>query len=113
MQNRVRELRKEYGLRQEELAAKINVSQQTISRIENEDNSLPADTLADLAKYFKVSVDYILYLSEYRKTNEYVLEFNHTMEQNFYLCQLYERMDPVKQELLTKLAEQLADASET
>ena len=61
MQNRVRELRKEHKLKQEELAAKINVSQQTISRIEKEENSLPADTLVDLAKYFGVSVDYILY----------------------------------------------------
>ena len=49
MQNRVRELRKEHKLKQEELAAKINVSQQTISRIEKEENSLPADTLVDLA----------------------------------------------------------------
>lgn len=113
MRNRIRELRKEYGLKQEELAAKINVSQQTISRIENEENSLPADTLADLAKYFKVSIDYILCLSEYRKTPEYMIEFNYTMEQNFHLCELYDRLDHTKRELLMRLAEELANVSET
>lgn len=112
MRNRIRELRKEYGLKQEELAAKINVSQQTISRIENEENSLPADTLTDLAKYFQVSVDYILFLTDYRKTTEYTIEFNHTMEQNFYLCQLYDRLDHTKQELLMRLAEELANVSD-
>ena len=112
MRNRIRELRKEYGLKQEELAARINVSQQTISRIENEENSLPADTLTDLAKFFDVSVDYILCLSDYRKTNEYIVEFNRTMEQNFQLCQLYSRLDDTKQELIMRLAEELANVSE-
>lgn len=108
MQNRVRELRKEYKLKQEELAAKINVSQQTISRIEKEENSLPADTLVDLARYFDVSVDYILYLSDFRKTNEYVIEFNRMMEENYELCRLYGRLDKAQQELIMRMAEELA-----
>lgn len=108
VQNRVRELRKEYKLKQEELAAKINVSQQTISRIEKEENSLPADTLVDLAKYFDVSVDYILYLSDFRKTNEYVIEFNRMMEENYELCRLYGRLDKAQQELIMRMAEELA-----
>ncbi len=108
VQNRVRELRKEYKLKQEELAAKINVSQQTISRIEKEENSLPADTLVDLARYFDVSVDYILYLSDFRKTNEYVIEFNRMMEENYELCRLYGRLDKAQQELIMRMAEELA-----
>ena len=112
MQNRVRELRKEHKLKQEELAAKINVSQQTISRIEKEENSRPADTLVDLAKYFGVSVDYILYQSDFRKTSEYVIEFNQMMEKNYELCQLYGRLDKTQQELLMRLAQELARKAE-
>ena len=70
MDNRVRELLCEKGLRQEDLAAAINVSQQTISRIENGMNSIPADILIHLSKYFRVSADYILKLSDARVTQE-------------------------------------------
>lgn len=60
VRNRVKELRKERRLRQEELAGRINISQQTVSRIENGDNALAADILMSLANYFDVSIDYIL-----------------------------------------------------
>ena len=51
VRNRVKELRKERRLRQEELAGRINISQQTVSRIENGDNALAADILMSLANY--------------------------------------------------------------
>ena len=70
VRNRVKELRKERRLRQEELAGRINISQQTVSRIENGDNALAADILMSLANYFGVSVDYILYRSDSRRGAE-------------------------------------------
>ena len=89
MDNRVKELRKERGLRQEELAAKINVSQQTISRIENGENSLPADILVQLSRFFRVSVDYILKVSDKRMTEEYRIEFQKFTERYVDLCRIY------------------------
>ena len=71
MENRIKELRNERGLRQEDLAEIINVSQQTVSRLENGENSLPADILVDLSRFFHVSADYILKLSDARMTREY------------------------------------------
>lgn len=108
MRNRVRELRKEYGLLQDELAKKLNVSQQTISRIEKEENSLPAEILIDLSKFFNVSVDYILYLSDYRQTTELAIEISRTMEEGYQLYQLYERMDKTKKKILMSLMNELA-----
>ena len=45
-------MRTERGLRQGDLAEKMNVSQQTISRIENGENVLPSDILIHLSKIF-------------------------------------------------------------
>lgn len=100
MQNRIKELRQERGMNQNELALKMNVSQQTISRIENGETSLPADLLVDLSKYFSVSVDYILYLTEYRRMPEQQIEFNRIQERNYEFCRIYEKLSERNQKLI-------------
>lgn len=57
MQNRIKQLRKEAGYSQEELAKKCDVSRQTINAIEN-DKYDPTLALAfSLAKELKTTVD--------------------------------------------------------
>ncbi len=112
MQTRIRELRKERKLHQSELAAKINVSQQTVSRIENGDTTLPADILIDLAKFFNVSIDYLLYQTNTRRSPDFQVEFNRVLEKNYQLCKLYERLTPQNQDLVFCLVEQLTNKNE-
>ena len=109
MQTRIKELRKERKLHQSELAAKINVSQQTVSRIENGDTTLPADILIDLARFFNVSIDYLLYQTDSRRTPDFLVEFNSVLEKNYRLCKLYENLNSKNQDLLLSLAEQLKE----
>ncbi|HIY30997.1 MAG TPA: helix-turn-helix domain-containing protein [Candidatus Mediterraneibacter avicola] len=110
MDNRVKELRNEKGLRQEDLAGKINVSQQTVSRIENGENSLPADLLIHLSKFFHVSADYILKLSDVRMTQEYRIDVERSLERNMNFCNAFERLSRTNQELVIRLMEQLDDS---
>lgn len=110
VRNRVKELRKERKLRQEELAGRINISQQTVSRIENGDNALAADILMSLANYFGVSIDYILYRSDSRREGESQIEFNEIQERNYNLCRRYEQLNRKNQELIFNLTEELENS---
>lgn len=107
VRNRVKELRKERNLRQEELASRVNISQQTVSRIENGENALAADVLIALSKYFGVSVDYILYLTDSRRGGESQIEFNEILERNYSLCRRYEQLERKNQDLIFHLTEEL------
>ena len=51
------ELRKKSGLSQEELADKINVSRQTISKWEMNQSSPEMDKLVNLSEIFNISID--------------------------------------------------------
>lgn len=61
---RIKELRKEFGLSQVELAARMEVTKQTISNWENENIQPSIDMLVDLANVFNVTTDYLLGLDD-------------------------------------------------
>ena len=57
MKNRIEEIRKERGIRQEEFAKSMGVSRQTISSLENGRYN-PSITLAyKIAKYFDMTIE--------------------------------------------------------
>ena len=58
--NRLKELRKEKGLTQVELANIVNVSKITVLRWENEERQIKPDKAQQLADFFGVSVGYLL-----------------------------------------------------
>lgn len=57
---RIRELREDHNYKQRELAAVLNVSQDTDSQYENGVIALAAENLIRLADFYQVSVDYML-----------------------------------------------------
>lgn len=64
MKNRLEEIRKERGIKQEELAAALEVSRQTIGSLENGRYN-PLITLAfKLARYFNMSIEDIFIYEE-------------------------------------------------
>ena len=64
MKNRLEELRKEKGIKQEELAAVLEVSRQTIGSLENGRYN-PSITLAfRIARYFGLSIEEIFIYEE-------------------------------------------------
>ena len=61
---KLKELREENNLKQIDLANFLNIKQNTYSQYEGEKRQLPIDVLIKLAKFYKVSTDYILGLED-------------------------------------------------
>ena len=61
---RIKELRKEFGLSQVDLAQRMEVTKQTISNWENENIQPSIDMLVGLANVFNVTTDYLLGLDD-------------------------------------------------
>ncbi len=66
MYRRIRDLRGDADLTQQELAKLLNVSQATYSRYESGELDIPSASLITLARLYKTSVDCLLGLSDLR-----------------------------------------------
>ena len=64
MYRRIRDLREDNDKTQKELAKELNCSQQVYSNYELGQRDIPTDILIKLSKYYGVSVDYILGISD-------------------------------------------------
>jgi len=61
---RLKDLREDADLSQRELAAYLNIKQNTYSQYENGQRQIPLEALIALARFYKTSVDYILGLTD-------------------------------------------------
>ena len=57
---RLKDLREDSDITQKELAEYLHIKQNTYSQYENGQRQLPIEILIALAKYYNVSTDYIL-----------------------------------------------------
>ncbi len=65
----IRNLREDNDYRQKDIAAVLNVSQNTYSQYENGIIELTAENLIKLADFYNVSVDYLLGRTECKSVN--------------------------------------------
>ena len=78
MYRRLKELREDRDLTQSQISKILNMSQTGYSKQETGENDVPTKILIELAKYYNVSVDYILELTDetksYSKNQKKILE---------------------------------------
>lgn len=67
MQNRVKDMREDRDLKQKEVAESIGITQRKYSYIETGTQPLTDELLVKLARYYGVSVDYLLCLTDIKK----------------------------------------------
>ena len=66
---RIKQLRKEHKLKQQDVANILNVDESTYGRYENGKRQLSIEDLKKLCKFYKVSADYILCFTEEKEPN--------------------------------------------
>ena len=100
--NRLKDLRREMGLSQQALADKLNVSQQTICKYENNTNEPNIDMLEAMADIFDVSVDYLIGYSSYAHKVEEVSE-TALNEDELSFLKKYRSINPSSRALVQQL----------
>lgn len=66
MKSRIRDLREDNDLTQQQIADALGITQRKYSYIETETQPLTDEILVKLADFYNVNIDYILYRTEYR-----------------------------------------------
>lgn len=66
---RIRDLREDNDLTQKQMAKNLNCSQQVYSNYELGQRDIPTDILIKLSKFYNVSVDFILGISDDPRIN--------------------------------------------
>lgn len=57
---RIKDLRVDNDLTQEDIAKYLNISQRTYSYYETGERNFPIDLLIELANYYQISIDYLV-----------------------------------------------------
>ena len=64
---RLKDLREDNDITQKEIADYLHIKQNTYSQYENGHRQIPIDFIIMLSRYYKVSADYILGLTDVKK----------------------------------------------
>jgi transcriptional regulator with XRE-family HTH domain len=105
---RLKQLREERGFNQHGLAMQLHVSQATISAYETGARAPDLDMLYRLSRFFQVSVDYLIGISERRTYT--ALPFS---DQEAALIERFRLLDSAMQQRLLGYCDALFDISRT
>ena len=103
MQNRIRELREERGMNQDALAGLVGVSQQKISKVERNTESLGIDLLIEISDYFGVTTDYLLCLSDEKRGTARDRRVRRKMDEHAALIAAYEALNEENRRMARKM----------
>lgn len=100
MKSRIKELRKKRGLMQQRLASELGITQQMLSRYERDVTLIKVDVLKKIAKYFNVTTDYLLGVSDVKRDLQRQMNVNETLDEYYDLVEVYKELDPYDQEMM-------------
>lgn len=111
MESRIKEVRDSRHIIQEIVANEIGVTQQTFSKYERDISTIKIDVLIKLSKYFNVTTDYLLGLSEVKRDLQRQVEMNKDLDEYYELVEAFKSLDEYDRELLWNIVQQLKKTS--
>ena len=113
MKTRIKELRLEKKLTQQALAKHLGINQAALSKLECEASIPDAALLIDLANFFHVSTDYMLFRSNERLNADYLLENNLCHLKKYqHLIALFQKMNVKQQEYCYNFISSMIETNE-
>lgn len=111
--NRLRQLREERNITQEELAFQLNTSQQRISKIERQLVPMGETLIRDCARFFGVTADYLLGISDVQIEIAVSLSNTGGLPDDFLqdILYYYVSFDMSERKLLKEIAKSIANCS--
>ena len=96
----IKQLREKRGLIQERLAAELGITQQMLSKYERDVTLIKVDVLKKMSKYFNVTTDYLLGVSDVKRDLQRQMNMNETLDEYYDLVEVYKELDPYDQEMI-------------
>lgn len=109
MQNKLKELRKNRHLTQEELGEIISVTQQNISKYENNEYEIPVDIMVKVSKFFNVSIEYLLGLTEIKRDIAGQVLVNKVIDEYYDLIESFKFLNDMDRELIWSIIEKMKE----
>ena len=95
---RLKEMRKEMGITQQQLADAIDVTRTAVVKYETGKNKPTAEVLGKLSDYFQVSVDYLLGRDMEEMKNDPAANADEVENVEAEFMKLFKRLSPEEQE---------------
>lgn len=111
MTSRIKEVRESRHVIQEIVADELGVTQQAFSKYERDITTIKTDVLIKLAKYFNVTTDYLLGLSDVKRDLQRQVEMNKALDEYYELVEAFKSLDEYDKELLWNIVQQLKKTS--
>lgn len=112
MESRIKELRENRRLIQEILASELNITQQSLSKYERDITTIKIDILKRIAKYFNVTTDYLLGVSDVKRDLQGQMKMNKDMDEYYDLIEVYKGLDKYDKEIVWSILQTIKKTHE-
>ena len=87
----------------------ISVTQQNISKYENDIYEIPTDVLIKISRYFNVSIEYLLGVTDIKRDMAGQVIVNKTLDEYYDLIESFKSLEQEDQELVWTVIEKMTE----